>query len=406
MPACNVYVFGSNEVVTPFLQCYKSAKKPQVIFDKEKYNLKLHQDLKPTNANFFGTKKTILLSDVTLVLFSVLDLDSFNFVRKQWLNSKIKIFSPNTPTILVGCNTDYRIKTEEAKKSTSLKKKQISSKIGEHLLRSVNASKYLECSAIDETNLQSIFEETVQTSIRYKYITLSFDVAIIGNNNCGKTEMIRRLVGDERLNVLGECLNDQLPFSKDDEDVFSTYIEIDSEEFHLIFQNYSSDMITSAIQQKLFNFTNVLGKNSDFGRMFDLFIVLFSVIEPDLSNMVLVTKTFLQCAQMFYDYQEFPLPFIVVGYQTNLRNDPEILKILREQGKSPLTCEKGEQLARDLGATSYLECSSSNINEIKFFFEEAVWAAIRNRENRYHPIVQEKARQKQGFFKRLLSRWF
>ena len=67
MPECNVYLFGSYVVETPFLQCYHSGKHTRVIIERKNYNLKIYPRLQWIKPNFFGTKETELIGDAVIV---------------------------------------------------------------------------------------------------------------------------------------------------------------------------------------------------------------------------------------------------------------------------------------------------------------------------------------------------
>jgi len=51
-------------------------------------------------------------------------------------------------------------------------------------------------------------------------------------------------------------------------------------------------------------------------------------------------------------------PFIIVGTRIEQRDDPETIKELAKKGKTPITYEMGEQLAKELKAVKYMECSA------------------------------------------------
>ena len=341
MPVCNVYLFGSDVVATPFLRCYNSGKKTKISIGNKNYSLKIYPDVQWMKPNFFETKKTELIGDAIVVLFSVLDPDSFENVRKKWTITHMKSCNPFTPVILVGCNAGFRIKIERSEELASLENEQISTEMGEQLARKINASKYIEYSAIDETNLQDIYEEVVRTSICYQNVTPSFRIFVMGKQK-SRVEMIRRFVYADRLNVLSKSLNDQPHFSNDDKREVSTHIEIDGEEFHLVLKDAknSNEIFTSLYWYVWLNET--LEKYGFINAV----ILVFSVIEPNLFNAI--TKRVVLQIREHDDLPEHPIPIIVIENQTDLRNDPETLNNLSKLGKSPITYELGEQLAREI----------------------------------------------------------
>ena len=399
MPVCNVYLFGSHVVVKPILLCYNSNKHTIATIESKKYTLKIYPRVQRIKGNFFKTKHTPLIGDAVIVSFSVVDSESYKLVWKKWNTSYMKTHNPSIPIILVGCNAEDRIEKIESEELTNLEKKQISVEMGEQLARHINATKYLECSAIDETNLQDVYEEVARTSIFYQNLMPSFHLrAVMGTQNSGKTEMIRHFVYGERLNVFGESMNDQRHFSIDDEDVFSTHIEIDGEEFHLLLKDAKNLLL------EIFDFSyRYFGSNKILKSYngVDAVILVFSVVEPDSFNVV--TKSVFPRNQTFDDVPEYPIPIFLIGNQTDLRKDPKTLTNLAKQGKRPITYEMGEQLAREINADKYLECSSSDGNGITDTFEEIVWASLRRFERIQQLMIEEKSKQKRGFFKRLFG---
>ena len=319
-------------------------------------------------------------------------------MREEWNTSYMKYCNPNTPIILVGCNTEDRIEMEGSEVLTSLKNKQISTKKGEKLARTLNATKYAECLNICETDLQDIYEEVVRTLIYYGNLMPSFRIFVVGKQNSGKTDMIRRLVYGERSNVVGKCLSDQSNFRNDDKDKFSTHIENDGEEFHLLLNNVKDLSEAGKLLPLLITKLIFFYWDNDYKLAYyyaDAAILVFSVIDPDSFNAITkdLTSGIRPENNILPDY---PIPIIFVGNQTDLRNDSETLNNLSEQGKEPITYEKGEQLARRIKSIKYLECSISDLTEIESVFEETVWASLRRFERIEQLKILEKAKQKLG----------
>lgn len=51
-------------------------------------------------------------------------------------------------------------------------------------------------------------------------------------------------------------------------------------------------------------------------------------------------------------------PFLLVGTQIDLRDDPSTTEKLAKNKQKPITPETAEKLARDLKAVKYVECSA------------------------------------------------
>lgn len=51
-------------------------------------------------------------------------------------------------------------------------------------------------------------------------------------------------------------------------------------------------------------------------------------------------------------------PYILVGTQIDLRDDPTTLARLQKNNEKPITVKEGEKFARDIKAVQYMECSA------------------------------------------------
>ncbi|XP_034033476.1 ras homolog family member Gb [Thalassophryne amazonica] len=67
---------------------------------------------------------------------------------------------------------------------------------------------------------------------------------------------------------------------------------------------------------------------------------------------------------------------LLVGTKSDLRNDAETQRKLKEQNQVPVTHQQGVALARQIQAVRYLECSALNQDGIKDVFTEAVRAFL------------------------------
>lgn len=98
----------------------------------------------------------------------------------------------------------------------------------------------------------------------------------------------------------------------------------------------------------------------------DVFIICFSVIEP---------ASFLNVEEKWVPEikQYMPnVPWILVGTQTDLRDNLNALKELSKKRLKPVMREDGEKLAKKLGATAYVECSALLNYNIKQVFDTAI----------------------------------
>ncbi|XP_042316739.1 rho-related GTP-binding protein RhoJ [Sceloporus undulatus] len=98
----------------------------------------------------------------------------------------------------------------------------------------------------------------------------------------------------------------------------------------------------------------------------DVFLICFSVVNP----------------ASYHNVQEewvpelkgcMPhVPYVLIGTQIDLRDDPKTLARLLYMKEKPLTYEHGIKLAKEIGAQCYLECSALTQKGLKAVFDEAI----------------------------------
>lgn len=64
------------------------------------------------------------------------------------------------------------------------------------------------------------------------------------------------------------------------------------------------------------------------------------------------------------------VPCLIVGTQTDLRDDASVREKLNKQKMSPVRREDGERMAKELGAVKYVECSALTQYKLKDVFDE------------------------------------
>ena len=64
------------------------------------------------------------------------------------------------------------------------------------------------------------------------------------------------------------------------------------------------------------------------------------------------------------------VPFILVGLQSDLRSDPQTLEKLEKNKKKPVTQKEAMDMAKEIGAESYFECSAQLQVGLKEIFEQ------------------------------------
>lgn len=70
------------------------------------------------------------------------------------------------------------------------------------------------------------------------------------------------------------------------------------------------------------------------------------------------------------------VPFLIVGTQMDLRDDPATIEKLRRNRMKPVTSEEGDKLARKERAVKHMECSAKTLKNVKDVFDEAVIAVV------------------------------
>jgi Ras-related C3 botulinum toxin substrate 1 len=70
------------------------------------------------------------------------------------------------------------------------------------------------------------------------------------------------------------------------------------------------------------------------------------------------------------------VPIILVGTKSDLRDDQATVDRLREKNLSPVKHEQGMQMAKEIGAVKYLECSALTQRGLKTIFDEAIRAVL------------------------------
>jgi len=102
----------------------------------------------------------------------------------------------------------------------------------------------------------------------------------------------------------------------------------------------------------------------------DVFLVCFSVTSP---------ASFENVREKWFPevHHHCPgVPCLIVGTQTDLRDDPQVREKLSKQKMQPVRKEDGERMAKDLGAVKYVECSALTQFKLKDVFDEAIVAAL------------------------------
>ncbi|XP_026543138.1 ras-related C3 botulinum toxin substrate 1 [Notechis scutatus] len=101
------------------------------------------------------------LSDVFLICFSLVSPASFENVRAKWY-PEVRHHCPNTPIILVGTKLDLRDDKDTIEKLKEKKLTPITYPQGLAMAKEIGAVKYLECSALTQRGLKTVFDEAIR----------------------------------------------------------------------------------------------------------------------------------------------------------------------------------------------------------------------------------------------------
>jgi len=70
------------------------------------------------------------------------------------------------------------------------------------------------------------------------------------------------------------------------------------------------------------------------------------------------------------------VPCLIVGTQTDLRDDAAVREKLAKQKMQPVQKADGDRMARELGAVKYVECSALTQYKLKDVFDEVSWTYL------------------------------
>ncbi len=102
----------------------------------------------------------------------------------------------------------------------------------------------------------------------------------------------------------------------------------------------------------------------------DVFLICFSIISPTSFDNV-KNKWHQEIAHHCPG-----VPFVLVGTKEDMRNDSHTLSTLANKGTKPITKEQGQNLAAELKAAAYMECSAKTQKGLKDVFDTAIKAAL------------------------------
>ncbi|KAN0031169.1 hypothetical protein ACTA71_010250 [Dictyostelium dimigraforme] len=103
-------------------------------------------------------------TDVFLICFSIISPSSYENVSGKW-GPEVFHHAPNVPIILVGTKMDMREDKETIERLKEKKLTPVSYEQGLQKMKEINAVKYLECSALTQKGLKTVFDEAIRSVI-------------------------------------------------------------------------------------------------------------------------------------------------------------------------------------------------------------------------------------------------
>ncbi|KAK1232706.1 Rho GTPase protein rac1 [Marasmius sp. AFHP31] len=102
----------------------------------------------------------------------------------------------------------------------------------------------------------------------------------------------------------------------------------------------------------------------------DVFLICFSLVSPPSYENVR-TKWFPEIS-----HHAPQTCIVLVGTKLDLREDPATIEKLRDRRMAPIQYSQGVQMAKDIGAVKYLECSALTQKGLKTVFDDAIRAVL------------------------------
>ncbi|XP_055971719.1 ras-related C3 botulinum toxin substrate 3 isoform X1 [Sorex fumeus] len=108
-----------------------------------------------------GADRRLPAQDVFLICFSLVSPASFENVRAKWY-PEVRHHCPHTPILLVGTKLDLRDDKDTVERLRDKKLAPITYPQGLAMAREIGSVKYLECSALTQRGLKTVFDEAIR----------------------------------------------------------------------------------------------------------------------------------------------------------------------------------------------------------------------------------------------------
>jgi len=101
-------------------------------------------------------------TDVFVICFSIFSPSSFENVLKKWYPEIAQHMDSKPPILLVGTKSDLRNKQAAIDNLKQSGEEPITHEMGMQMKQEIGAYKYLECSALTQDGLATVFEEAIR----------------------------------------------------------------------------------------------------------------------------------------------------------------------------------------------------------------------------------------------------
>ncbi|XP_073673820.1 ras homolog family member Ga [Garra rufa] len=106
-------------------------------------------------------------TNVFIICFCIASPSSYENVKLKWY-PEVSEHCPNVPILLVGTKKDLRDDSEVLNKLKEKNLSLVSQQQGTALARQIQASKYMECSALNQEGVKEVFTEAVRAFLNPK----------------------------------------------------------------------------------------------------------------------------------------------------------------------------------------------------------------------------------------------
>jgi len=101
-------------------------------------------------------------TDVFLVCYSIISRSSFKNVNEKWI-PEIKHYCPETPIVLIGLKSDLRMDQKVLLRLAERNERIVTTTEGKELSSKIGASRFVECSALTQQNMSTVFQEAIDS---------------------------------------------------------------------------------------------------------------------------------------------------------------------------------------------------------------------------------------------------